>query len=300
MKRLTLLCIIFSLSYTFSGCAQNDTVEIKIHQLSEKVYMLEGNGGNIGVSVGKDGVFMIDDQFADLTPKILAAIKTISDKPLKFLVNTHWHGDHTGGNKNLSGEGAIIVAHENVRKRLSTEQFNKDWNKTTPPSPNEALPVVTFSKDITFHFNDESIFVFHVHDAHTDGDAMVYFEQDNVLHMGDIYFQGKYPFIDLNSGGSVQGYIDAIAKALLLINDDTKIIPGHRNVSSKHELSNYLNMLNAIKAKVLIAIKAGNTEKEVSQNTTITKTYDDLNYGDWFIDSETIRKTFYRSLKNVN
>lgn len=259
--------------------------------------MLEGRGGNIGLSVGEDGIFMIDDQFANITPKILEAIKTISDKPIRFLINTHWHGDHTGGNENINKEGAVIVAHENVRERMSTEQFNKDWNRTTPPSPKGALPTVTFSKDLTFHFNDERIFIFHVHEAHTDGDAMVYFTKSNVLHMGDTYFQGKYPFIDLNSGGSATGYIEAIEKAVLLINDDTKIIPGHRNVSSKSELSDYLKMLKKLKKRILAEIAHGKTEDEVTNNTSLTKEYDDLNYGDWFIDGKTIRKTFYRSLK---
>lgn len=290
------LTLVFSL-FTLAAFSQQKEVKIKVNQVAENVYMLIGQGGNIAISVGEDGVFMIDDQFAPLTPKILAAIKTVTDKPVKFLINTHWHGDHTGGNENMQKEGAVIVAHENVRKRMSVDQFNKERNRTTPASPKEALPVVTFSKDVSFHFNDESIFIFHVHEAHTDGDAMVYFTKSNVLHMGDTYFQGKYPYIDLNSGGSTQGYIAAIKKALLLINDDTKIIPGHRNVSDKAALQSYLEMLEEIEKNILAEIKSGKSEQEVTENASLTKKYDDLNYGDWFISGKVLRRTFYRSLQ---
>ncbi|MGH1384383.1 MBL fold metallo-hydrolase [Kordia sp.] len=294
----TTLSFIFLCSISI-GFAQKKEVQIKVTKVTDHVYMLVGQGGNIAISVGEDGVFMIDDQFAHLTPKILKAIQSVTDKPVEFLINTHWHGDHTGGNENMQKEGAVIVAHENVRKRMSMDQFNKERNTTKKASPKDALPVITFSKDVSFFFNDERIFIFHVHEAHTDGDAMVYFTESNVLHTGDAYFQGKYPFIDLNSGGSAQGYIAAIKKALLVINDETKIIPGHRNLSNKAELQSYLEMLKSIEKNVMAEIKAGKTEKEVTQNTSITKKYDDLGYGDWFISGEVLRKTFYRSLKET-
>ncbi|WP_430410324.1 MBL fold metallo-hydrolase [Kordia sp.] len=297
MKFQKITLVFAFLLFSFSGFSQKKEVQIKVTKVSDSIYMLVGQGGNIAISVGADGVFMIDDQFAPLTPKILAAIKSVTDKPVKFLINTHWHGDHTGGNENMQKEGAVIVAHENVRKRMSVDQFNKERNRTTPASPKEALPVITFSKDVSFHFNDEDIFIFHVHEAHTDGDAMVYFTKSNVLHMGDTYFQGKYPFIDLNSGGSTQGYIAAIKKALLLINEDTKIIPGHRNVSDKMALQTYVEMLQEIETNILAEIKAGKSEEDVTKNTSLTKKYDDLKYGDWFITGEVLRKTFYRSLQ---
>ena len=180
---------------------------------------------------------------------------------------------------------------------MSTEQFNSLWNRTTPPSPKAALPVVTFDKSLTFHLNGEDILVFHVHDAHTDGDAMIYFGKSNVLHTGDTYFQGKYPYIDLDAGGSVNGYLKAIKYALSLIDEETKIIPGHRNISNKKELQGYLAILEAIKAIVLKEIKAGKTEEEVTNDASLTKKYDDLNYGDWFIKPDVLRKTFYKSLK---
>lgn len=299
MKTLTTFLSCLLLLCLTSGFAQQKEVQIKTTKVSDHIYMLVGQGGNIAVSVGEDGVFMIDDQFARLTPKILKAIQEITPKPVEFLINTHWHGDHTGGNENMQKEGAVIVAHDNVRKRMSMDQFNKERKLTKKAAPKEALPIITFSKDISFFFNNESIFIFHVHEAHTDGDAMVYFTESNVLHTGDAYFQGKYPYIDLNSGGSAQGYIAAIKKALLVINEDTQIIPGHRNLSNKAELTSYLEMLEYIEQNVQAAINAGKTEEEVTKDTSITKKYDDLQYGDWFISGETIRKTFYKSLQKV-
>ena len=284
--------LFFSLSFS------QDKKEIKVttNKVSDSIYMLIGQGGNIAVSIGNDGVFMVDDQFAHMTPKLVEAIRKLTNKPIKFLLNTHWHGDHTGGNENMNKEGAIIVAHENVRKRMSVDQFNKERNRTTKASPKEALPVVTFTKDISFHMNGEDIMVFHVHNAHTDGDAMVYFTGSNVLHMGDTYFQGKYPYIDLASGGSIKGYIEAQKKALLLINDDTKIIPGHRNLSSKKELKEYVTMLETVTDTIQQKIIDGKTLDEVTNDSSITATYDALNYGDWFIDGATFRKTIYLSL----
>ncbi len=296
MKSLKAIFSLFVFCFSLIVSAQNNDVVIKTNKLSENIYMLEGQGGNIGISVGEDGIVMIDSQFAPLTPKILTAIKAISNKPIKFLINTHWHHDHVGGNENIKNEGAITVAHDNVRKRMSVDQFDKYRNRTTKASPTK-LPLVSFSDNITFHMNGEDIMVFHVDNAHTDGDAMIYFTNSNVLHMGDTYFQGKYPFIDLATGGSVNGYINAAKRALMLIDDDTKIIPGHRNLSNKKELTAYLTMLETLKTRVLAEIKKGKTEEEVTNNETINKEYTALNYGDWFIKDAQIRQTFYRSLK---
>lgn len=292
--------IFFTCMLITSVALSQDKKEITVttNKVSDSIYMLIGQGGNIAISVGNDGVFIVDDQFAHMTPKLLEAIRNISSKPIKFLLNTHWHGDHTGGNENMTKEGAVLVAHENVRKRMSVDQFNKERNRTTKASPKAALPVVTFTKDISFHMNGEDIMVFHVHSAHTDGDAMVYFTGSNVLHMGDTYFQGKYPYIDLASGGSIKGYIAAQKKALLLINDDTKVIPGHRNLSSKKELKDYVTMLETVTETIQQKIDNGKTLEEVTNDTSITATYDALNYGDWFIDGTTFRKTIYKSLMN--
>ncbi|WP_299122176.1 MBL fold metallo-hydrolase [uncultured Winogradskyella sp.] len=289
IKHLSVFLLFISTSIYAQG--RFDNVEIKTTQLSDHTYMLEGAGGNIGVSVGDDGVFLIDDQFAPLSEKILAAIKTLSDKPLKFLVNTHYHGDHSGGNENMAKAGATIIAHDNVKKRLEGEQRDGSFK------PKEALPVITFNDKLNITINDESIAVFHVANAHTDGDTLLYFTQSNVLHTGDTYFNGRYPYIDLNSGGSVNGYIEAAKRGLMVIDDDTKIIPGHGKVSNKEEYKSFLEMLETLRTKIQKAIDEGKTEDDVKADTSLTKTYDDLDYGTGFINSERIRLTFYKSLK---
>ena len=266
----------------------NQEVIIETQQLSDNVYMLTGQGGNIGVCVGEQGVFMIDDQFARLTPKILEAVKALSDKPIQFLINTHYHGDHTGGNENIAEQGAKIIAHDNVYKRLS---------ESTPATPKEALPVISFNDKLQLHINGEDVLVFHVENAHTDGDALLYFTQSNVLHTGDTFFSELYPYIDLDSGGSINGYIEAVKKTLILIDDDTKIIPGHGKLSNKVKYQFFLSMLEDLKTKVLAEIESGKTEEDVAANTAITKTYDDLGYSWAFINSERIRRTLYKSLK---
>ena len=285
MKYLKFLLVTIAFSVVSFTRAQNfDNVTITTTKLSDNVYMLVGAGGNIGVSVGDDGVFVIDDQFAPLTTKIEAAIKTLSDKQIQFLVNTHYHGDHTGGNENMKKLGTTIIAHDNVRKRLEDK-------------PKDALPVITFNDELSLHINGEKISVFHVEHAHTDGDALLYFTKSNVLHTGDVYFNKRYPYIDLNSGGSVNGYIEAVKKGLSAINYDTKIIPGHGELSTKAEYQFFLEMLETLKDNVLSEIKKGKTEDEVAANSEITKVYDDLGYSWNFISSEKIRRTFYLSLK---
>lgn len=276
--------IIISTSIKAQG--RFDTVEIKTTKLTEHTYMLEGAGGNIGVSVGDDGIFVIDDQFAPLSEKILTAIKAISDQPLKFLINTHYHGDHSGGNENMAKAGATIIAHENVKKRLVEKQTSKN-----------ALPVITFNDKLNITINNESIAVFHVANAHTDGDALLYFTESNVLHTGDTYFNGRYPYIDLDSGGSVKGYIEAVKKGLMLIDDSTKIIPGHGKLANKEDYKNFLEMLETLQKSIQKAINEGKTEDDVKNDSSLTKTYDVLGYGTGFINSEKIRLTFYKSLK---
>jgi cyclase len=283
--QLFFLCVLFlSSSLIFS---QNSEVTIETTKLSDNVYMLVGQGGNIGVSVGDDGVFIIDDQFEQLTPKILEAIRTLSDKPLQFLVNTHYHGDHTGGNENMAKQGIKIIAHENVRKRLV------DGEK-----PKDALPIITFNDRVNVHMNGEDVNVHHVEHAHTDGDAMLFFTKSNVLHTGDTYFHKRYPYIDVKSGGSIDGYIKALKKGLTLINDETKIIPGHGPVSNKEEYQSFLTMLETLRKNVQAEIENGKTEDEVTANTAITKEYDDLGYAWNFINSERIRRTIYQSLSS--
>ena len=287
MKSLKLIISLFTFGLVITTCAQNKAVTITTHKLTENIYMLEGQGGNIGISVGDDGVFMIDSQFAPLTPKILDAIKTLSDKPIKFLANTHHHGDHTGGNENISKLNTTIIAHDNVYKRV----------KSNPKQSDASLPVITFNDKLSLYINGEQVIIFHVDNAHTDGDALLYFTKSNVLHTGDTYFNARYPYIDLNSGGSVDGYIQAAKSAMILIDDNTKIIPGHGNQSNKKEYTTFLNMLENLKNKVETEISNKKTEEDVVLNASLTKTYDDLNYGCCFISSEKMRRTLYKSLK---
>ncbi|UCF39456.1 MAG: MBL fold metallo-hydrolase [Acidobacteriota bacterium] len=258
--------------------------------------MLTGSGGNLGLCVGEDATFLIDDQFAPLTEKIKEAIAKITPHPIKFVFNTHWHGDHTGGNENLGEMGALIVAHDNVRKRMSSEQFMKAFNRTVPASPKAALPVVTFNDTVTFHLNDEEIHALHVDPAHTDGDSVIFFKSSNVVHTGDLFFNGRYPFIDLSSGGSIQGMIAATNRLLDLIDEKTKIIPGHGELGSKADLAQYRDMLVAVKDRVEPLIKAGKSEEEV----LAAKPLADLaaEWGEGFMNPDNFLKIVYASLKN--
>ena len=238
-------------------------VQIETIQVADGIYMLMGRGGNIGLSVGEDGAFIVDDQFAPLTEKIKAAIAEVTNKPVKFVINTHWHGDHTGGNENFGEAGALIVAHENVRKRMSVEQFLEAFDRTFPASPPGALPVITFTQVVTFHWNGETIRVVHVDPAHTDGDAIIHFANTNVVHMGDTYFNGMYPFIDVSTGGSLDGMIAAADRVLAHVNAATKIIPGHGPLSNMAELREYRDMLATAQGRIRTLISQGKTADEV-------------------------------------
>ncbi|MEO7714348.1 MAG: MBL fold metallo-hydrolase [Gemmatimonadaceae bacterium] len=214
------------------------------------VYMLQGAGGNIGLSVGRDDAFVIDDQYAPLTPKIRAAIATVTQKPVRFVINTHWHGDHTGGNESMASSGSIIVAHDNVRKRMSAQQFRAAFRDTVPASPAGALPVITFSDTISFFVNGDTLRASHVRNAHTDGDAIIVFRAANVVHMGDVFFKDTYPFIDASTGGSLPGMIAAVNGVLTTINADTKIIPGHGALAGRDDLVRYRDMLVEVRRRL--------------------------------------------------
>jgi cyclase len=291
MKMMKLIkSMVMSLGVVASVLAQEKEVTISIDTLTPNVYMLTGQGGNIGIYVGQNNVFMIDDQFERLSDKIKKTIGSLTDQPISFLFNTHMHGDHMGGNAKFNSKATTIVAHDNVRKSLK-ERLMKDENLDE-----KILPEVSFSDDISFYDGDETIMAFHVHDAHTDGDSMIYFLNNNVLHMGDTYFAGRYPYIDLNNGGSVDGFINAQKRALLLINNETKIIPGHGRPSNKKELETYVIMLEDIKSKVLVEVNAGKSLESVKANTNLLSAYDKT-HGNGFINPERIREIFYLSLK---
>jgi glyoxylase-like metal-dependent hydrolase (beta-lactamase superfamily II) len=269
-------------------------VEIKTVDVAPGVHMLIGSGGNIGVSSGTDGVLIIDDQYAPLTDKIRAAVAAISKDPIRFVVNTHWHGDHTGGNENMGGAGAVIVAHENVRRRMSTEQISAFFKRTTPASPKAALPVITFTQDVSFHVNGDDLHVFHVDPAHTDGDSIIHWQKANVFHMGDLYFSGGYPFIDLESGGSVDGVIAAAEKVLSMANDSSKIIPGHGPLSTKKELTAYRDMLKTVRDRIHSQVTSGKSLDEVKASKP-SKEWDET-LGKGFINGDQLAEAVYRSL----
>ena len=283
MKNKIVLVAFFIIA---TACAQDRFSKVKITttKVTEDIYMLQGAGGNIGICTGEDGVFMVDDQFAPLSEKIQAAIASVSSKPVTFLMNTHFHGDHTGGNANFEAKGTMIVAQENVRKRLAE-------NKT------KGLPVITFSDDATFYMNGNDIFLTHVHNAHTDGDTLVYFVQSNVLHTGDTFFNGLFPFIDIKRGGSLDGDIAAAKKGLLITNDNSKIIPGHGPLATRAAYLAYHDMLVDIRSNITLAIKNGKTEEQVTKMESLTsKWYTDAQTEGQFITGEKMRRTAYQSI----
>lgn len=239
-----------------------DAVQVRAEQVAGGVYVIFGSGGNIGLSVGDDGAFVIDDQFAPLTDKIRAAIATVTDAEVRFVVNTHWHGDHTGGNENFGEAGAMIVAHENVRRRMNPAEFSEVMGNTTQAPP-AALPVVTFTDAVTFYWNGDRINVQHVAPAHTDGDSIIFFTGADVVHMGDNFFVGSFPYIDLDSGGSVAGMIAAAEMVLASIGSETRIIPGHGPVAGRAELEAFHDMLVVIRDRVQTLIAEGNSLEQV-------------------------------------
>ncbi len=260
-----------------------DAVEIKTEPVNGNIYVLFGAGGNIGVSVGDDGVYIVDDQFAPLTEKIRTAISALSDKPIRFAINTHFHGDHTGGNENLGKEGTVIVAHDNVRIRMASGSFIKAFNNRTPPQEGFALPVVTFNDQAGLHLNGEQARMHHVENAHTDGDSIVHFEGSDVIHMGDTFFMGRFPFIDVDSGGSVDGVIAAASKVLGIAGESTRIIPGHGAVTDRTGLTSYRDMLVAVRGRVAAMKSDGASLEDVQASDALDGYLEDFGAGgdDW-------------------
>jgi glyoxylase-like metal-dependent hydrolase (beta-lactamase superfamily II) len=272
--------------------AQNfDTVQVRATPVAGSVYILVGSGGNIGLVVGTDAVFMVDDQFAPLTPKVLAAIRAITPDPVRFVVNTHWHFDHTGGNENMEKAGALIFAHENVRRRMSTDQFIEALDRKEPAAPHAALPVITFTDTVSFHLNGDSIIVFHVPPAHTDGDAVVLFTKANVVHTGDLFVSDRFPFVDLSSGGSIHGIIGAAERIMLATNAQTKIIPGHGPLADRARLKAYHDMLYVIRDRMRREIAARRTIEQVLASK-ITADYD----AEWPLNRERFLRLLYQEL----
>ena len=286
--------VVLGMLMTGPALAQNNQmadVEITAEQLAPGVAVLFGRGGNIGVSHGEDGTVLIDDQFAPLTTRIQAAIAELGADPARFLINTHWHWDHTGGNENFGEAGAVIMAHDNVRIRLAE---GAEGRRTVPPAPPASLPVITYHDGIKLHLNGDTVHVVHMHRAHTDGDSIVWWENANVVHMGDLFFNGRtFPFVDLESGGDVRGVIRAATRVIDMTDDATQIIPGHGRMATRADLIAYRDMIAAITGQVASAMADGRSLEEI-QAMGLTADYAELEGG--FISGEAFVETVFTSL----
>jgi len=289
-KTLVILSAFVALS-AFAQERDFSKVQMKVVKVAGNVYMLQGAGGNIGVSVGDDGIVIVDDQFAGMAPKIKEALKAITTKPVKYVINTHYHGDHTGGNEIFGREGTII-AHENVRKRLesgTTVHGNKN-----PPAAKGALPVITFNDRATIHVNGEDVRLIHLPHGHTDGDAMVEFTKSNVVHMGDDFFNGTFPFIDRENGGSIKGLIANLDVVLAKMDNGAMVIPGHGPIANKPVLEGFRDALKGTVAIMNEAIQAGKTLEQVKQEKTLVA-WEHL--ASEFVTLEIYEEGLYKELK---
>lgn len=293
------VCLCTLLLVAVGALAQNDfsKVEIKVHKVAGNVYMLEGAGGNIGVSVGDDGIVIVDDQYAPLAEKIRAALKGIADKPVRFVINTHYHGDHTGGNLEFQ-KSSPIIAQDNVRKRLEEGGVAGNGGSVTnqaKPAPAGALPIITFDHQVTVHLNGEDIRALHVPSGHTDGDSVIFFPKSNVVHMGDDFVTYGFPFVDINSGGSVRGMIDAVDKVIAQVPADVKVIPGHGPISNVDDMRKFQQMLKDTLAAVQDSMKQGKTLDQMKQEKILAK-WDSYGSGDKFIKTDAWIETIYNDL----
>jgi cyclase len=271
---------------------------IETHRLTPNLFMLEliGEGaGNIALSTGADGAVLVDTQFAPLNAKILAAVRAAGGSDVKYVINTHWHGDHTGGNEPLGQAGALIIAHDNVLARMSTEQFMAAFNQRVPPSPAVARPVVTFPTRTTFRLNGDVVQIVHVENAHTDGDSIVHFTNANVIHTGDTYMKDVYPFIDVSSNGSINGFIASADAVLSRADANTRIIPGHGALANKADMQRFHDMLVKVRANLQTLIDQNKTEDEVVAARPTAEF--DAAWGQGFMNPENFTRFSYQSLK---
>jgi glyoxylase-like metal-dependent hydrolase (beta-lactamase superfamily II) len=268
--------------------------QVQVTPIRDGLASLSGEGGNIVASVGADGTFIIDDQYAQLSDKIRATLATLGDQPVRFVLNTHFHGDHTGGNQSFGAAGAVIVAQDNVRERMSRDQFLQTFKRDLKAAPPAALPLVTFSDGLSLHLNGQDVRAIHVAHAHTDGDALVWFEQAKVLHMGDLYFNGLYPFIDVDAGGSIHGMIAGVQRALAMIDDSVIVVPGHGPLSNRAELKRYGEMLVLLRDRIA-ALKAQGKSLQQAIEAKPSAEYDAA-LGGKFISPELLVELIYRSV----
>lgn len=275
----------------------SDEVAITRTPLRNGLYLLQGDGGNMVASVGSDGVFLVDDQFAEVSDAIRAAIAEVSDQPVRFLANTHWHGDHTGGNENFGKQRTVIIAQDEVRARMSQPQALKRFPTPKPAAPAAALPVLTFDQGMTLHLNGQTIALEHAAHAHTDGDALVHYQPADVLHMGDTFFNGMYPFIDLETGGSIDGVIAAANRGLAMAGPDTLIVPGHGPLSDRAGLQRYRDLLVDLRSRVAALIAQGKSRQQVL-DAHPSAAYDQA-LGQGFISPDELIGTIFDSLSSI-
>lgn len=277
------LILLGSLAFAGATCAQTnyDTVRIRPVKITEQIYMLKGAGGNIGVMIGREGTLLIDNQFAPLSNKINGAVKTLDPGPVKFLINTHLHGDHTGGNENFYRMGTTMISHDHVRDRMMKESFNARTNRTIPPRDKEAWPTVTFADKLNVHLNDDDIVLHYFGIGHTDGDVIVQFAKANVVHTGDAFVRYGYPFIDTSSGGGINGFVTTLDKILSLLDDNTKVIPGHGELATKEDVKKVRDAMADIRDQVAAALKKGKKVEDIPA-LGITDKYE-AEYGKGFV-----------------
>jgi len=300
-KIITLMAVLGFATLLTAQDQDFSKVQIKVTKVSGNIYMLEGAGGNIAASVGEDGIVIVDDQYAPLADKIAAALKGIgvTDKPVRFVINTHYHGDHTGGNAPFASGGSTIIAQDNVRKRLETggqAGIGSSMSREQKPAPQGGLPIITFENDVTVHLNGEDIRALHFPSGHTDGDAIVFFPKANVVHMGDDFVTYGYPFIDVISGGSVQGIISACDKVAAQLPNDVKVIPGHGQLATLSDVREYSAMLKGTSTAVQAAINQGKSVDQMKKDKVLAAW--DKKYSGQFITSDLFIETLYNSLTN--
>lgn len=297
IRTLFISAAVLSLSFGSVATAQSDAPkpQIKTESLGDGLYRLTGPGGNIGVSVGDDGVFIIDDKFARFADQIVAQISAITDQPIRYVINTHYHGDHTGANAEMKDVGATIVAHDNVRKRMGMTFENQLWKNTVKATSEDKWPTLTYSDTSTFHFNGQAVKVIHTPRAHTDGDSIIYFKSSNVLHMGDNYFNGMFPYVDIDAGGSLQGMISALTTGIAMSDGETKIIPGHGDMATKADMTETRDRLVEILSRVRAAKAAGKSLDNMIKDEILS----DMRSFASFIDEEKMIRIAHRSLKTA-
>jgi glyoxylase-like metal-dependent hydrolase (beta-lactamase superfamily II) len=296
------LWIMLGIFIAFLSLSNLDTIyashlEINTTKLSDNMYVIHGAGGNVILFIGNDGLILVDDQYSPVTEKMKSVIANLTEKTIKFVINTHLHPDHVGGNEELGEGGAIILSHDNVRKRLNSDQFFEFINLTIPALSEKGLPIITFSENMTFYQNNEEIIITHLDNGHTDGDSAVYFTKNNVIHVGDDFSDRSYPLMDLSSGGSIDGLLSSLKKILSMINKDTKVVGGHSGISNQTKVKDYLSMLIDVQYDISNMIKQGISLDEIIKSK-LTSKYDSIYYDHSFIKPKDIITNIYMSLNN--